>query len=57
MVHQDQWVRKETQAEMDLMGYPGGLARRESLAYLDWMELLVWMDQEGCQGLENIVYS
>ena len=57
MVHQDQWVRKETQAEMDSMGYPGGLARRESLAYLGWMELLVWTDQEGCQGLENIVYS
>ena len=50
MVHQDQWVRKETQAEMDSMGYLGGPVRRESLAYLVWMELLVWTDQEDCQG-------
>ena len=55
LVHLDPWVRKETQAEMDLMGYLGGLDRRESLVSLGWMELQVWTDQEGCQGLENIV--
>jgi len=52
LVHLDPWARKETQAEMDLMGYLGGLARRESLVSLGWMELLVWTDQEGCQGVD-----
>jgi len=52
LVHQDPWVRKETQAEMDSMGYPGGQVRRESLAFLGWTELRVWTDQEGYQGVD-----
>ena len=56
LVHRDPWVRKETQAEMDSMGYLGGQVRRESLAFLVWTELRVWTDQEGFQGLENIVF-
>ena len=56
LVHRDQWARRETLAEMDSMAYLGGLARRENLAFLGWMELLAWTDQEDCLGLDNILY-
>ena len=55
LAHRDPWAKKETQAGTALTACLGGLVRRENPAFLDWMELLVWMDQGDCLGLENII--